>query len=980
MRRRKRSNFKTTCLSYSVLEERKVLTSIMASYPASHFNTTVGESVIVLPSQDSEPEIVLAPENGMLHWNPDSGDLSYLPNEGFRGADSFEIGEAATAEKRALQVIVWEPVYAVTDWYRADPGATTTLDVLANDYVYRAGYEKAELDAGLKIVAVESQSGKLAISEDGNYLVYEAPGSFGQDVFSYTVSDENGNQSVTEVVVDIALPLDESSIYSREQWRQSKIENWMEQNAQHLGNNNRYYSLELPTIWRDVPLRGTIDFEPVRGVLAMQVDESVELGQFDFANDQVQNIQEGDILRVHGDRAYYISQHPDTGDSLLSIIDISDPASPSLLSTTRFNEQVTDLFVAKKRIAVVFEYFAGASERHGGREWIYQSNTTEMMVLDVSDRTGPAEVYRASVNGDYVDARLVGNQFYLISTSSDHLISYWSMASDPQLADVATPGAFIDRLHRAGQFDLPEIRVVAQGELSHILVAPEQVVNHEGKSSTTLISTFDLSSEFGRPVDIDQVSSDYTYEIYVSSEAIYLFDRSSVIKLNFNEQAPGISYSAAGELEGRIRGQLAADEHDGYLRVAVNENDGSSDVLVFEQQGDRLQAISKLDDIAPGEQIYSTYFTDEQLFVVTFRRIDPLFVIDLSDPNAIQIDGELKIPGVSNYLQLIQDDLLMSVGISGDNDGLTGRVQISLYDVSDSNAPALLDQFTFANRIETELFRSLFSAANHHAITYDLESGLLSLPIFTRGDWTAGQDDNSAMAVFQLSREDGIKSLGQVDFADRALRTAVNRDHLIYFSETVVQTAKMDDPTTVVGSLMLVTDARPPSLYTVAEPEGDDEADSEERKRSEDVAEPQPDSNTGDQPQAGPVEGPHEHWDEPADEPIDEPLGSEISDDRIEPVFEPFTFAVRNNFAAPLQPSGTPQPAMVHPAATSDSHRSVATGQSSQLWVANAQNVPSSLAPSELDWYFGVEGDAEDGFSTGLDFEIDSLFSPFGER
>lgn len=96
-----------------------------------------------------------------------------------------------------------------------------------------------------------------------------------------------------------------------------------------------------------------------------------------------------------------------------------------------------------------------------------------------------------------------------------------------------------------------------------------------------------------------------------------------------------------------------------------------------------MRQIGRLEGLAPGERIYSVRYLGEMAYVVTFRETDPLFAIDLSDPRAPKVLGQLKIPGFSEYLHPLDDGLLLGIGQSVDERGTANGVKLSMFDVSD---------------------------------------------------------------------------------------------------------------------------------------------------------------------------------------------------------------------------------------------------------------------------------------------------------
>jgi hypothetical protein len=163
----------------------------------------------------------------------------------------------------------------------------------------------------------------------------------------------------------------------------------------------------------------------------------------------------------------------------------------------------------------------------------------------------------------------------------------------------------------------------------------------------------------------------------------------------FDLAAGGATYRASGEVAGRVISPYSLSEHAGLLRVATTTDDtgfgeeSQSGIRVFETTADRLLQIGEVDGLGKGETIQGVRFAGDLAFVVTFRQIDPLYTVDISDPRAPQVRGELKIPGFSTWLLPLGDGRLLTFGRSGTDDGTLTGVQWSLFDVTDLDDPRL---------------------------------------------------------------------------------------------------------------------------------------------------------------------------------------------------------------------------------------------------------------------------------------------------
>jgi hypothetical protein len=147
---------------------------------------------------------------------------------------------------------------------------------------------------------------------------------------------------------------------------------------------------------------------------------------------------------------------------------------------------------------------------------------------------------------------------------------------------------------------------------------------------------------------------------------------------------------------------------------------------VLTQRGDGLQYVGSVGGLGEGEQIYAVRFIGTVGYVVTFRQVDPLYTLDLSNPRSPRVVGELKIPGYSSYLHPVGADRLIGIGQDADADGMVRGGQVSLFDVGDAASPARLDTFLMAGG---------WSDAEHdpHAFLYWPDEELVVIPVWWDG-------------------------------------------------------------------------------------------------------------------------------------------------------------------------------------------------------------------------------------------------------
>lgn len=158
------------------------------------------------------------------------------------------------------------------------------------------------------------------------------------------------------------------------------------------------------------------------------------------------------------------------------------------------------------------------------------------------------------------------------------------------------------------------------------------------------------------------------------------------------------TYVASGEVEGTVRDRWSMDVVDGTLRVAVGQSNltgNFNSVLVLGEEGSTLTEIGRVDKLGVDEEIKAVRWFDDLALVVTFRQVDPLYAIDLTDPRAPRLVGELKIPGFSEYLHPLGGMRMLGVGQDAGPDGGVRGAQAALFDVSDLAAPRRLDTVAY---------------------------------------------------------------------------------------------------------------------------------------------------------------------------------------------------------------------------------------------------------------------------------------------
>jgi len=189
-------------------------------------------------------------------------------------------------------------------------------------------------------------------------------------------------------------------------------------------------------------------------------------------------------------------------------------------------------------------------------------------------------------------------------------------------------------------------------------------------------------------------------------------------------------------------------------------------VFCLKNNGETLDVIGSIRDLAPGERLYSARFVGERGFLVTFVQVDPLFTLDLSDPANPAVAGELKVPGYSTYLHPLNENYLLSLGQDTTLEGdvvKNGGMQLSIYDISDFSNPQLLHTAKIGDS-------GTYSEAmyNHKAITFWPEQNLLALPV---NEYAVTPSENgdiwentfNGMVVYHLTDDYDFEMIGKMN-------------------------------------------------------------------------------------------------------------------------------------------------------------------------------------------------------------------------
>jgi len=422
----------------------------------------------------------------------------------------------------------------------------------------------------------------------------------------------------------------------------------------------------------------------------------------------------------------------------------------------------------------------------GGGFYPAQTEVVTVTEIDISDPEDPELTKTLQIDGRYVSSRMVEGAIRLVVSSQPTGFA-WSFPeggglrseriAEEENRDIVRNSTVENWLP---YYVITDHRGVDQTIAEGTLLDCHRVHRPDEFSGLTMLSLVTLDDAALAIDDATAVFADGEI-VYSSGEATYVAtsrwidpvvweqggqpgDMQTMIH-KFSLDRAGAEYEASGAVPGYLMSQWSMSEWEGDLRVASTTSpqwwdtpDSESIVTVLRDMGDELEIIGAVDGLGKGERIYAVRMMADRGYVVTFRQVDPLYVIDLSDPTDPTLEGELKIPGYSAYLHPVSDDRLLGVGQDADEDGRIFGVQASLFDVGDPSDPARIDKFTMkGGHSELEW--------DHHAFLFDPSDGLTVIP-FQRWDERSEGPQAGAM-VFHVTGN-GIDEVGVVSHGDKA--------------------------------------------------------------------------------------------------------------------------------------------------------------------------------------------------------------------
>ena len=483
--------------------------------------------------------------------------------------------------------------------------------------------------------------------------------------------------------------------------------------------NQKYYAKSYKEIRKYI--EASEKEETAKGSTKEQLLCADATGDYSNTNVRQEGVDEADVAKTDGRYLYVLE---DDGD-YVSIVDTKTNMKKISEIKAPKDETIEEFYLTEKNKKVVMICSNSSDDDYEDVEDVTRSSLiskqtegTQVVTCDVQDKKHPKKVGKVSQSGEYESSRISDGYLYLFS-------NYWV----PENWKKKHPETYIpyvdDSLMKAKDICLPDgmkgcmYEIISAIDLKH----PDKIADSKA-----------IFSEGG--------------DAYVSNKNIYYYEeewtgngkqeKTLLRKLSYKKGK--LAVVAQKTFRGYLNDSFSIDEYDGYLRMVVTRGKTNA-VYILDQ---KLKLTGKITNLAKDERVYSARFLGDTGYFVTYKEMDPLFSVDLSNPKNPKILGRLKIPGFSNYLHFYGEDKLLGIGMDVDKKGdVTDGVKLSMFDISDKKNVKEEHKYTLKDVYSTDV------EWDYKAALIDVEKNIIGFP--------AGGENRQMYYLFSYTEEKGFQ-------------------------------------------------------------------------------------------------------------------------------------------------------------------------------------------------------------------------------
>jgi len=460
---------------------------------------------------------------------------------------------------------------------------------------------------------------------------------------------------------------------------ETQLRNYINTNAK--GPMTTYRGSQLDTQFFEGIGLPPIAPEPAPASPIEAADSGSQSNSYSTTNIQVSGVDEADIVKNDGKYLYVSSNDYSKNQNNIYVLK-AEPQDPRIISkiTLENNTYLAGMYLSpdsNKLVLIGSEYqfyvMDAMPERAEAMIYPYSSEiNTFLKVYDITDKVHPMLVNNYTLSGSYFNSRMIGDYVYAVVSQPAYVL---------ENNGLPLPTVY-------------EETTVSEIEPSKIYYSETAVYSDVTSNYFTYTTVIGLNvKNSSQKLTNMTVLMGGASTMYVSTNNIYVTypswteggEYTSIYRISVNKDA--LNFEAKGSVSGYVLNQYSMDEYNGNFRLATTSQrqESSNNVYVLNMN---LTTVGRLENLAITERIYSARFMGNKAYLVTFRQIDPFFVLDLSNPEEPKVAGELKIPGYSSYLHLYSENYVIGLGME------SNTVKLSLFNVTNVNNPTEIAKYT----------------------------------------------------------------------------------------------------------------------------------------------------------------------------------------------------------------------------------------------------------------------------------------------
>lgn len=513
---------------------------------------------------------------------------------------------------------------------------------------------------------------------------------------------------------------------------------------------------------------GIINYEESKNTVQDSIREETSYQ----TNVQEENVDESDIVKVSGNYIYYVSNS--TEQSKIVIIEAKNAENSNKIGEIDYTSELfkpREIYINKDKLVVIGNETESVTET---ARTITDSATYDIamppksksgiIIYDISNPKEPKETRRVMVEGNYLNSRMINNNIYLTATKYIYTSDLVKNSLEDLNENDYMP-KYIDTSLSREEKCIPFNNIYYFDEMENtnylILMGVNLGTDEEADIQTFLgAGEYTYSSDKNMYIATSKFEYDEQYKLKNST--------THILKFALNEGK--FRFEAETDVQGIVNNQFSMDENDDYFRIATTTgeiwNINKDTVNNLYILNNKLEKVGEITGFAPEEKIYSVRYADNKAYVVTFKQTDPLFVIDLSNPSAPQILGELKIPGYSTYLHPYDETHIIGFGYDTNENGTTTGLKLSMFDISDLNNPKEMFTTKIGNR-----YTSSELIYNHKSLLYMKNDNIIAFPVNYYNSGTI----HSTIPIYKIDLEKGFILQGEISHVSNEYEEQIER-------------------------------------------------------------------------------------------------------------------------------------------------------------------------------------------------------------